>query len=196
MIRINLIPQEEAPKVRTFKMPSIGGGAAVPIALCALVLLACGTTFMLQKHSIDRLTGEVEEARAENQRLAPQIARIKQLEREREALDQRLDAITSLDKDRYLRVNLLSELSRTWPENAWLAEYREINPTSVEIKGYTFNNFVVADFLRDIDKSDFYDVSDLQFSKRGKIQDAKIMEFSLTTSVSQPAATLPTEAAR
>lgn len=196
MIRINLIPQDAAQKTRTFKMPSIGGGAAVPFAIAALVLLACGTTFMLQKHSIDRLTGEVEEARAENQRLAPQIARIKQLEREREALDQRLDAITALDKDRYLRVNLLSELSRTWPENAWLAEFREINSTSVEIKGYTFNNFVVADFLRDIDKSDFYDVSDLQFSKRGKIQDAKIMEFSLTTSVSQPAATLPTDAAR
>ena len=195
MIRINLLPHDETPKVRTFKLPNVGA-AVVPVSIAVVVLLACGVTFLMQRRAIDRLQHEVEVARAENQRLAPQIARIKQLEREREALDKRLDAIVSLDKDRYLRVHLLSELSRTWPENAWLSEYREINPGSVEIKGFTFNNFVVADFLRDVNRSDYYDVSDLEFAKRGKIQDSKIMEFSLTTNVSQPSATAPSEAAR
>jgi Tfp pilus assembly protein PilN len=195
VIRINLLPHEETPRIRSFKLPNVGA-AVMPICIAIAVLGACGVTFLMQRRSIDRLTKEVEVARAENQRLAPQIARIKQLEREREALDKRLDAIVSLDKDRYLRVHLLSELSRTWPENAWLSEYREINPGSVEIKGYTFNNFVVADFLRDVDRSDYYDVSDLEFAKRGKIQDSKIMEFSLTTSVSQPPATVSAEAAR
>lgn len=184
MIRINLLPQEDAPRVRTFKMPEVG--AFVPLFVAAAVVVLCAGTFFIQKRSLDRITAQVEEARIENQKLIPQIARIKQLEREREALDQRLAAITELDRERYLRVHLLSELSRHWPENAWLSEYTEINPGRVEVRGYTFNNFVVADFLRDVDRSDYYDIADLQFSNRGKIDKVKIMEFSLTADVGQP----------
>lgn len=184
MIRINLLPREDVPRIRTFKMPDVGSFA--PLFIAGAVFLICAGTFFIQKRAVDRLTQQVEETREENQKLAPQIARIKQLERERELLDQRLDAITELDRDRYLRVHLLSELSRNWQENSWLSEYNEINPSRVEVKGYTFNNFVVADFLRDVGNSDYYTIVDLNFSNRGKIDKAKIMEFSFTADVSQP----------
>jgi type IV pilus assembly protein PilN len=184
MIRINLLPNEDVPRIRSFKMPEIG--SFVPVFVAAAVLLICFGTFFFQKRSLDRITDLVDKARTENQKLVPQIARIKQLEREREALDQRLAAITELDRERYLRVHLMSELSRHWPENAWLSEYSEINPGRVEVKGYTFNNFVVADFIRDVSRSDYYRIADLEFSNRGMINKAKVMEFSLTADVSQP----------
>ena len=41
MIRINLLPHDEAPKVRTFKMPNVGA-AVVPICIAVGVLGASG----------------------------------------------------------------------------------------------------------------------------------------------------------
>lgn len=188
MIRINLLPQEDTPKSRNFTMPELG--AFTPVAILLVALMACGGTWFMQKRTADRLTTEVAEARAESQRLAPQIARIKQLERERDALDVRLDAITSLDAQRYLRVHLLSEVARKFPDNAWLTGYKETSPSTIEIQGITFNNFVVADFLRDLDTSEYYDAVDLVISQRGKIGEVKVLDFTMTADVSQPAADL------
>jgi type IV pilus assembly protein PilN len=186
MIRINLLAKDEIPKTRTIKVPEVG--AFVPVIAAAIVLLACLGTSIVQKRSLDRLQADVAEAREESQRLAPQIARIKQLEREREQLDQRLDAITDLDRERYFRVHLLSELARRFPENAWLTEYIEISPSRVEIKGISFSNFIVADFLRDLGDSEYYEVIDLVLTQRGHIKDVKVLEFTLTADVGQPLA--------
>ena len=188
MIRINLLPHEDTPKTRTFTMPEMG--SFTPVAILLAVFMICGSTWFIQHRTAGRLQVEVAEARAESQRLAPQIARIKQLERERDALDVRLDAITSLDSQRYLRVHLLSEMSRKFPENAWLTSFKETSPSTVEVKGITFNNFVVADFLRDLDTSEYYDAVDLVISQRGKIGEVKVLDFTMTASVSQPAADL------
>jgi Tfp pilus assembly protein PilN len=188
MIRINLLAKEEIPRSRTIKLPAIG--SFVPAIAAAVVVLACTATYVVQSRNLSRLQNNVTEARTESERLAPQIARIKQLEREREQLDARLDAITSLDRERYFRVHLLSELARRFPENAWLTEYSEVSPSRVEIKGISFSNFVVADFLRDLGESDYYEVIDLVLTQRGHIKDVKVLEFTLTADVGQPPADL------
>lgn len=184
MIRINLLAKEETPRVRTLKLPAIG--SFVPVGVAAAAAILCLGTFLVQKRTHDRLTSQVAEAREESQKLAPQIARIKQLEREREQLDNRLDAITMLDRERYFRVQLMSELSRRFPDNAWLTQYSELSPSRVELKGITFNNFVVSDFMQGLGKSENYEVIDLSLTNRGYIKDVKVLEFSLTADVKQP----------
>ncbi len=184
MIRINLLAQDEGPRRRSIKLPAVG--AFAPAVIPIVVLLACGATFFLQQRTVGQLDSDIAEAKEESRRLAPQIARIKQLERERAQLDMRLDAITNLDRERYFRVHLMSELARNFPTNAWLTEYHEINPSRVEVKGISFSNFIVADFLRDLGKSDYYEIADLVFTQRGKIKDVKMLEFNLTADVNQP----------
>ena len=150
MIRINLLPREDTPRQINFKMPDLGTYA--PSACRSRSLVVCVVVFFVQQGSIRSLEAEVAEAKQESEELAPQIARIKQLQREREQLDQRLDVITRLDEDRYFRVHLMSEIARRMPENCWLTALREVSPTEFEIEGITFSNFVVADFLRDLDR--------------------------------------------
>lgn len=184
MITINLLPQEDTPRARSIKLPKMG--AMVPVAACAAVLLLCATMFFVQQRKLDDLGRQVELAKEESRKLAPQIARIKQLQREREQLDQRLDAITELDRDRYLRVHLMSELSRRLPENSWITRLEETSPGTVEVDGITFNNFIVADFLADFAQSEYVHGVDLVRTTRGMIEEVAVMEFQLSALVGQP----------
>ncbi len=77
MIYINLLPAEDTPRSRSLKLPKVG--AMVPVAAAAAVLLLCTTMFFVQQRKIDDLGREVEVAKEESRRLAPQIARIAQL---------------------------------------------------------------------------------------------------------------------
>jgi type IV pilus assembly protein PilN len=185
MIRINLLPQEEIPRTRTIKMPEVGAFAPVAVAAAAIVL--CIGMSVIQGRSLDKLDNDVSELRSESQRLAPQIARIKQLQREREQLDKRLDVITSLDADRYFRVHLMSELSRRMPSNTWLSRIEEVAPGRYEVEGMTFSNFLVADFLHNLDESDYYHGLDLVSIVRGKIEDVNVLKFIIDADVGQPA---------
>ena len=184
MIRINLLPQEDAPRQINFKMPAVG--AFVPVAIIGAVVAACIVVFFVQQGSIRSLEDKVATAKQESQALAPQIARIKQLQREREQLDQRLDVITNLDEERYFRVHLMSEVARRMPENCWLTGLREVSPTQFEIEGITFSNFIVADFLRDLQSSDYYHSLDLVQIERGLIEEVRVLNFTINAEVGQP----------
>ena len=184
MIRINLLPQEDAPRQLNIKMPQLG--AFVPVAVIAVAFVACVGVYFVQQGSIRGLQADVAEAKKESEALAPQIARIKQLQREREQLDQRLDVITQLDEERYFRVHLMSEIARRMPENCWLTGLRELSPTSFEIEGITFSNFIVADFLRDLQASDYYHGLDLVNIERGNIEDVTVLNFTIRANVGQP----------
>ena len=184
MIRINLLPQEDQPRQVSIKLPQIG--EFVPVGIAVVALAVCVGTFFVQARNMDRLQQQVAEAREESQELAPQIARIKQLQREREQLDSRLDAITALDEERYFRVHLMSEVARRLPDNCWLTRVHEVSPGQVEIEGITFSNFIVADFLRDLGESEYYQSMELASIERGKIKDVTVLNFKIIAGVGQP----------
>ena len=145
--------------------------------------MACLGTYFVQSSTLEKLEVQLEEAREESQRLAPQIARIKRLQREREQLDSRLDAITSLDEERYFRVTLMSELARRTPENLWLTSLQENSPGQFTLAGITFSNFIVADFISNLAQAELYRGLDLVRIQRGKIEDATVLDFEITATV-------------
>lgn len=194
MIRINLLPAEEVPKTRTFTMPELG--AFVPAGVAAAALIVCVVTGVIQSRTATQLETEVAELQEESRKLAPQIARIKQLQREREELDKRLDVITELDRERYFRVHLMSEVARRIPENTWLTRVEEMSPGRFEIEGMTFSNFLVADFLRDLDRSEYCQKLDLVRIERGKIEEVTVLNFVIGADVAQPAMQVATTAGR
>jgi Tfp pilus assembly protein PilN len=173
-------------------MPAVGNFIPVGVALVALV--ACLGTYVVQSRTLSQLETNLEEAREESQRLAPQIARIKRLQREREQLDARLDAITSLDEERYFRVQLMSELARRSPENMWLTRMHENSPGQFQLEGITFSNFIVADFLANLSQADLYRSLDLVDIQRGTIEEVTVLNFEITANVGNAvAATTPGE---
>lgn len=176
----------------SLKMPAMGN--FIPVGMAIVALVACLGTYVVQSRTMGQLETNLEEAREEAQRLAPQIARIKRLEREREQLDARLDAITSLDEQRYFRVQLMSELARRSPENMWLTRMHESSPSQFTLEGITFSNFIVADFISNLAEAELYRGLDLVDIQRGTIEDATVMNFEITATVgTQVPASTPDE---
>ena len=98
MIKINLLPREERIKRREFKLPQmttiymVGG-----VAIFAAAILFTG---IVQTHKVKALESKIEAANEESKKLAPQLAKIKQITKEREEVDSRLGIIADLDRYR------------------------------------------------------------------------------------------------
>jgi type IV pilus assembly protein PilN len=182
VIRINLLPKEERSRRRslpTVRIPKIGG--MVPFAVLGVVFGLVGTIATTQSQQVKRLKADIESARAEAERYKPQLERIQQITQKRQDVRARLDIIANLDRQRYLRVQLLDELSGSMPENMWLGNVVELDNNKVQIDGVTFSNFNVARFMDQLEATEHWQNVDLSVAQKGTIEDTDVVQFSLTT---------------
>lgn len=186
MIRINLLPADDRKSKRTFKMPSISiGGATTVWTVAGLIvfILMISTISFLQARTARDLETNIQVAKEEAAKLAPQLERIRQLQKEREEVNRRLNVIAQLDRDRYYRVKLLNDISTKMPPNSWLTSAKEQNGTSMTIEGVTFSNFLIADLMVDLQKSERFQEVNLSIAEEGKIEDHKVIQFTLQSKI-------------
>ncbi len=177
MIRINLLPRDETPKTRSLALPSVTSFA--PLVLVIIAVGGMTVMSIYQNQKIRSLEQMIADEEAESRRLAPEIAKIKRLDQQRQDLNQRLDVITNLDRDRYFRVHLLDELNRALPENLWLVRFENTSGDAYAIEGVTFSNFLVSDFLQNLADSPYYGGVNLEVAERGDIKDVEVVRFKL-----------------
>lgn len=186
MIRINLLPVAERKKERSFKLPSFSGGGPKMVWVIVGLVVYVGmvvATAMLQARSIRVLEQKVAEARKEAAELAPQLERIRKLTEEREEVNKRLAVIATLDKDRYLRARLLNDISMQLPPNCWLTSVKEHGGTSVTLEGVTFSNFLIADLMNNLEKTNRFGTVNLNIAQEGRIMDHRVIQFTLQSQV-------------
>ncbi len=185
MIRVNLLPLSDRKQTRSFKLPSFSGGTKAVWIIGATVLYFGMLVAMstLQARKINDLSQKVAEAKEEATRLAPQLERIRKLTQEREEVNKRLGVIASLDRDRYFRVQLLNDISVKLPSNCWLTTVKEESATTVSIEGVTFSNYIIADLMNNLQKSDRFEQVSLLVAQEGKILDHNVIQFTLQSRV-------------
>jgi len=181
MIKINLLPPEERVRKREFKMPEMS--TVYLVAGVVLFFAAIITVAVLQEHKIKVLQKKIEIAREESRRLAPQLAKIKQITKERQEVNRRLDIIASLDRYRYFRVKLLNDISFKIPKNCWLTDITEVSQNTVNIEGIAFSNYTIADMMSNLEASPLFSSVDLNKAERGKIKEREVMKFSISANV-------------
>jgi len=184
MIRINLLPREEIPKQHGIRLPQLGNLA--PLALVLAVVAVLVTVVMYQNKQVADLQTIIAQEEEETRRLAPEIAKIKRLNKQREELNERLDVINSLDRDRYFRVHLLDELNRSLPEHMWLTRFSDVGGDVYAVEGVTFSNFVVSDFLQNMNRSPFFTGVNLIEAKRGTVHEVEVVTFKARTTAVRP----------
>jgi len=186
VIRINLLPQEERTRQRklpTIKIPQVG--AVVPFVVLGLVVGGIATTATVQGRNLAKLKQEIEVAQAESAKYKPQLEKIRQITQQRQEVRSRLDMIATLDRQRYYRVQLLDELSKSIPANLWMTNFAELNSNSFQIDGVTFSNFNVAKFMQSLEKSDQFSSVDLTVAQKGTIDELDVVQFSLISGARQ-----------
>jgi type IV pilus assembly protein PilN len=181
MIKINLLPREERIKRREFKLPQMT--TVYMVGGVALFLAAILITGVMQQHSISVLEKKIAAANEESKKLAPQLAKIKEITREREEVDRRLGIIADLDRARYFRVKLLNDVSFNLPVNCWLTGVTEVSPNTFNLEGVAFSNYTVADMMTNLETSPAVTRVDLKVAEKGKIKERDVMKFKLVANV-------------
>lgn len=181
MIKINLLPKEDRVKKREFHLPEMSTVylfAGVAVFFAAIVIVA-----LMQQHKARVLKGKIEVAKEESRKLAPQLAKIKQITKEREEVNKRLNLIASLDRHRYFRVRLLNDISYKLPSNCWLTDLSEQSPNKFTMDGIAFSNYTIADMMTNLEKSGLFAEVGLKIAEKGKMKDREVMKFKLTANV-------------
>jgi type IV pilus assembly protein PilN len=187
MIRINLMPAEErAQKVRRVrsggsKPPS--GGLLLPIAILAGVVVLIAGMAVQQQAQVHMLASEVARVEQESKALAPQIAMVERLSRERADLDLRLSLIDRLSRGRFESVKLMDELDRAVPDHMWLTSMQTAGENQVSLDGVTFSNLIIADLMIRLDRSPLFSDVALGNASRGIIDERDVVQFKLTMNV-------------
>jgi type IV pilus assembly protein PilN len=188
MIRINLMPAEErAHKVRRASGTRKPAGLLLPIAIVAGVLVMIVGMIVHQQAEIHMLMAEVSRVEEESRALAPQIAMVERLSRERADLDLRLSLIDGLARGRFDSVRLVDEFDRSVPDHMWLTSLVQTGSEQLSVDGVTFSNLIIADLMVRLDRSPLFSNVALGVASRGIIDERDVVQFKLTMNLT-PAA--------
>jgi type IV pilus assembly protein PilN len=188
MIRVNLLPLEDRRSTRRLTLPSFSGAGPKMVWLIAAVVVYVGMIVAmatLQLRSVKDLEGKIELAKKEAQELAPQLAKIKKLTKEREEVNKRLNIIATLDRDRYFRAQIMNDVSQKLPSNCWLTSLKEQGGSQFLIEGVTFSNYIIADLMNNLERSDRFASVMLNIAQEGRIEEHNVLKFKLETITSR-----------
>lgn len=184
MIRINLLPSDERKGKRKISLPTISGGAVLWVSLGLFVYVgAIAGIYVLQDRKIRDYETKILALKEESARLAPQLAKIRKLQAEREEVNKRLGVIAALDKDRYLHVRMMNDVAVNLPSNCWLTEVTESGGSKIRIEGVTFSNFIIADLMTSLEGSGRFGEVALAKAEEGDIDGVRVVKFALSASL-------------
>jgi type IV pilus assembly protein PilN len=175
MIRINLLPKEEKPSKaallwrRIFIWTLIGS---------ALVLVVGIGWHISRSYEISTLKADISDARVEQDKYRKEAEIVTELTQKRKMISQRIEVIEDLDKNRFLRVQLLDELARSVPEYIWLHSFQEAGGT-VAIRGRAFSNLAISRFMDSLEGKTHVDSVYLQVIRKEQLDDTPILNFEL-----------------
>lgn len=173
MIRINLLPhREEARKQRRQNFYGLAlGMIALGALVGVLVSMVIGGFIDAQEEKNNFLKTEIA-------KLDKDIAEIKRLRSQIDALLARKQVIESLQSHRAETVHLLNELARQTPEGVYLRSIKQAG-LKVTLMGYAQSNARVSTLMRNLDGSEFLEKPNLIEVKAGQIEDRRVSEFTL-----------------
>lgn len=191
MIRINLLPAEEkqARKGLTIKRPT---GMLLPLVVLGIGVTAVVASVVHQQAQLQSLTRDLRAVEGEIGRLAPEVALVERLSKERAELDLRLSVIDQLSEKRFDAVRLMDELDRAVPDYLWLTSAVQTAPDKLNLEGVTFSNLIIADYMTRLDRSPYFANVDLGVADRGAIEERDVVKFKLTMELTPTAQPAPT----
>lgn len=177
MIRINLLPhREEKRKQRRQQFFVV---SALMVAMGAAVGLL-GHTYMAG--NIERQERKNAIFEAEIASLDKEIAEIKRLREQIDALVGRKQVIESLQGNRAEAVYVFNELVRRMPEGVYLRGLKQTG-TRVALSGYAQSNSRVSHLMRGLDESPQLELPDLVEVKSAIKEDRRLSDFTLNINI-------------
>jgi len=183
MIRINLLKPEKkeireapvtaAPEFKEKKRLPFAA-LVVLIALAAVVVL-----FFYLRSTLNKESSLLRSAQSEKKSLQDVVAKLDELENQRNLFKRKINVITQLQSRQENAVVIMDELSKNLPNWVWLTEV-SFASLEVRIKGRAVSNNLIADYIYNLEQSpNFRDVSLISSTQR-RVRSNQYLEFSLT----------------
>jgi type IV pilus assembly protein PilN len=181
MIRINLLPIRQIKKRQRLKTELLGFVASL---IVVLVILA-GLEFALG-NQISTLNSQITALEQKKKSYQTILNEINKLQKDREALGKKLEVINSLQTESLLTVRILDEVaSRTITNRLWLTSLQQ-SGARLQLQGVALDNETIAQFMRQLEASEYFRNTDLASSSQAIITGQKLTSFSLSLNVAAP----------
>jgi type IV pilus assembly protein PilN len=185
MIRINLLGQDR-PKTAASPVPLeatmqvIFGLLALGVALAFL-----GITYYQQKGELDRTNAKISSLRAERAALEQIKQDVDRFESQRGMLQQRIDVIETLQKNRTGAQDLLQMVATTvvHVDNVWLTSLNR-SGNSIDIQGEAASINSVANLITQLKRSGYFDNVEIkQATEDDLVPSVSTYGFSMTAAI-------------
>jgi type IV pilus assembly protein PilN len=186
MIRINLMPRAEARR-QAARQRDKQIAVLVAAGLAAVILIA---EFITRREAgqVDAIAEEHETELAElNKKHNESIL----LEKKRAQLQAKLATIDILERQRHGPVHVLDDLSSATPDKLWLTEMKE-SGGSLTLTGRGLDNQTIAQFMRKLSASPYFENVDLVETKQIEEGAAKLKQFTINARVNYAGRPMPT----
>jgi len=196
MIRINLLGQAR-PKAAKQAVPLEATLQVILfVAAVSVAAVILSVVYFSQKRDLDAANKRIATLRAEKASLEQIKQDVDRFESEKSVLQQRIDVIETLQKNRSGAQDLLQMVANTVVrvDQLWLTEMNRTSD-SLSIKGEAGSINAVANFITELKRSGYFDKIEIKSAKEDDIQTGvETYGFEMTVAIAPPAA--PTGTAR
>lgn len=181
MIYINLLPWRLKQRaLRQQQFYAMAGGAA----LFGAVLVFAAYSFM--NAQIDHQGARNQMLQTEIRELDRKIARIRDLDRQRQDVVDRIDVIQTLQASRPEAVHLFDQMVQTLPEGTFFRELRQ-EGSRIRLVGRAESNARISALMRRVDASPWLGDSTLQIIETRQEGRLQVRDFRLEAVQTRPA---------
>lgn len=181
MIQINLLPHRRARRVADLRE-----NAGLLILGLVLLFGAIGFVDASVDREATRREASVRQLKANIEEFKPQQRQVASFKKKKKDLQVKLDVIAGLGTARTGPLRLLEEVSSRTPERLWLTKLTTTG-RKVVLSGESLDTGVVADFLRSLNESGFFENVDLESTSRGNaVRGVKLVAFTVTAEMARP----------
>lgn len=193
MIRVNLLGTKEPAAAGPIIETGFGGGESsekkgvlAGIAIMGLAIGAIAVQWLSATRTINQLDEEINQLTQEKARLAPIIAQVEEYQAKLAELEEKERLIERLKSEREGPVRMLDALSAELPDFVWLTELTQ-RAGMVTIDGMAASLVSVADYIRKLEDSDWFQNVELVDASVDTRQEQEFTEFQLRTQLVSPA---------
>lgn len=178
MIRINLLPQEDAQRVAGKRQEMAVGGLVVVAAFGLLVL-----AHVWQEGRVGATRGALAVVDKKLEAIQGPFSEISKIEQQKQELREKLQVIGELESRTAGPVRMLADLSTATPDRLWLTELQQTGP-QVKVTGFGVDEQTVAEFLQRLAQSPYFKGVDLQETSQDEESGGKQKKFVIAGTVS------------
>lgn len=171
MIRINLIPVEEAQRAAGRRQE-----LAVGSLVAAVVVLGLVMAHLWQSVRLSSVRRDIRQVTQEISNIEGPYAESLKIEQQKQELREKLRVIGQLEAKKVGPVRILADLSGATPDKLWLTEYADSNGT-LKLTGLGVDEQTVADFLRKLGTLPFFQSIDLDETSQVDQDGVKLKKF-------------------